>query len=266
MDRKKFIKTVGVGVLGSCVTNPLNARVFRVKNDFETCKTAWDHLCGKIGKAYDTDCFTYVHPTKKRPNVLIYGDSVSIKYTAKVRADLHGKATVIRLFKNGGSSHDFINNMNKMNQAMFHPSLEKGWSFQWDLIHFNVGLHDLKYLKGKHLNKKGTQVSSTETYKEHLDDICKYLQLTHPKAKLIFATTTPVPTGAKGRYKGDSVKYNKAALEVLKNYPQIVINDLYSYTIPNHATWMQELGNVHYNKIGFTAQGKEVARVIAEIL
>ena len=266
MKRKEFIKILGLGALGIGLTPNMFGGVGDKKSDYKICKAAWEKLCGNIGELYKTDGFKYVHPVKRKPNVLLYGDSISIKYTSEVRKSMEAEATVIRLFKNGGSSHDFISNMKKMNETMFQPHLEHGWKFKWDLIHFNVGLHDLKYLKGKNLNKNGKQVSSLKVYKENLENICKYLKENYPKAKLIFATTTPVPENAKGRYKGDSIKFNKAALEVLAKHPDIVINDLYSFTEPNSEEWAQEPGNVHYNELGFIKQGKEVARVISENL
>lgn len=266
MERKEFIKLLGVGALGMGIAPGALAALGNKRSDYESCKLAWEELCGNIGEVYETDGFKYVHPAKRIPNVLLYGDSISIKYTSAARENLEGQAILFRLFKNGGSSHHFIPNMNKMNESMFQPNLERGWKFKWDLIHFNVGLHDLKYLKGKHLNKNGKQVSSTSIYKDKLDEICKYLKAKYPKAKLVFATTTPVPANAKGRYEGDSIKFNKAALEVLVNYPDIAVNDLYAFTMPNLEEWAKEPGNVHYNKLGFTEQGKEVARVIAENL
>ncbi|TWU44259.1 hypothetical protein Q31b_17950 [Novipirellula aureliae] len=245
-----------------------NINVAKTISDKEICRVAWETLCGsKIAGVYKTDCFNYVHPAKGIPNVLLYGDSISIKYTSAVQKNLEGQATVFRLFKNGGSSDHFIPNMEKMHDAMFQPGLEGGWDFKWDLIHFNVGLHDLKYLKNGNLNKKeGKQVSSISVYKENLDGICKWLRSMFPNAKLIFSTTTPVPANAKGRFEGDSIKFNNAAREVLAKYPDIIINDLYTFTKPNIEEWAQEPGNVHYNELGFNAQGKEVARIIAENL
>ncbi|MEP1487557.1 MAG: SGNH/GDSL hydrolase family protein [Algibacter sp.] len=266
MKRKKFIKLFGAATLGLGLAPASVAGLNYKKSCFDTCKDAWDKLCGNIGKVYKTDGFKYVHPVKRIPNVLLYGDSISIAYTSEVRRILEGKATVIRLFKNGGSSNHFIPNMNKMNETMFQPNLKTGWKFKWDVIHFNVGLHDLKYLKGKHLNKNGKQVSSIDVYKENLDEICKYLKIQYPKAKLVFATTTPVPENAKGRFEGDSIKYNKAALEVLTKYPDIVINDLYTFTLPHLEEWAKEPGNVHYKELGFSKQGKEVARIVSENL
>ncbi|MFB9052659.1 SGNH/GDSL hydrolase family protein [Formosa undariae] len=266
MKRKEFIKVIGLGGLGvSLIPNGFSSN-FSAKTNEEICRLQWESLCGNIGEVYKTDAFKYVHPQKQKPNVLIYGDSISILYTSEARTQLEDKATVFRLFKNGGSSQNFIPNMDKLQEAMFQPNLKEGWDFKWDIIHFNVGLHDLKYLKGKNLNKEGVQVASISEYKSNLNAICEYLKSHFPKAKLIFATTTPVPANAKGRFEGDSIVYNKAALDVLKNYPDIVINDLYSFTKPHSEAWAQEPGNVHYKDVGFLAQGKEVAKIIAEQL
>lgn len=262
MKRKTFVKLIGAGTLGLIFNPVILASSNRKKTNHAICKKVWEQLCGKIGAVYNTDVFEYVKPIKRRPNVLIYGDSISIEYSSIVRELLKDKATVIRLFKNGGSSNNVISNLDKMYETMFQPYLNEGWNFKWDVIHFNVGLHDLKYLKGKHLNINGKQVSTLNTYKENLNLICKYLKKNFPKAKLIFATTTPVPEGAKGREKGDSIKYNAAALEVLARYPDIIINDLYSFTKPHQDIWAKEPGNVHYNKLGSQKQGMEVVRII----
>lgn len=93
-----------------------------------------------------------------------------------------------------------------------------------------------------------------------------YLKKHHPRAALIFATTTPVPGGGRGRRAGDAAKYNAAALQVLKRFPAVAINDLFAFTAPHHATWWTRPGNVHYNTAGTNAQGDEVARVIRAAL
>lgn len=263
MNRREFVQFLGSGILGVIIAPSVFANNSLKKTDHDICKITWEQLCGKIGEVYKTDAFKYVIPLRRKPNVLIYGDSISIGYTSMVRKNLEGKATVFRLFKNGGSSQNFIPNMEKLQETMFQPNLEKGWKFKWDLIHFNVGLHDLKYLNGKNLSKaNGKQVSSLAEYKTNLNEICVFLKTKFPKATLVFATTTPVPENAKGRYEGDSEKFNKAALEVLVNYPEIKINDLHAFTKPYMKEWAQEPGNVHYNKLGYINQGKEVAQVI----
>ncbi|MDV7139180.1 SGNH/GDSL hydrolase family protein [Maribacter sp. TH_r10] len=262
MERRKFLKYVGATSIYIGVSSCASTGFFRRKYDEGVCREAWGKLANK-GEA-----FAYVNPDKKLPNVFIYGDSISIGYTPTVRTELEGKANVFRFHKNGQSSNKFIPFMEKMKTTMFQPYLKGGWDFDWDVIHFNVGLHDLKYVKNGKLDlENGKQVNTIEKYKENLHGICAYLMKEYPKAKLIFATTTAVPDeGADGRVAGDSVKYNKAALEVLADYPSIAINDLYSFTKPNAKDWFIKPRNVHYNDLGKKEQGKEVAKIIAENL
>lgn len=262
MDRRKFVKYLGASSIFMGAVSCGATRLFGNSYDEEVCKEAWKKLAN-TGLAFE-----YVTPEPKLPKVLLYGDSISIGYTPKVRKVLEGKANVFRIFNNGQSSDMFIPKMEKLKQTMFQPYLKGGWDFKWDVIHFNVGLHDLKYLKDGKLDKEnGKQVNSTEVYKANLDAICVYLQKEYPKAKLIFATTTAVPDeGAEGRFAGDSEKYNLAAREVLAKYPSIAINDLYSFTKPNASEWHIKPGDVHYNDLGKTAQGKQVTKVIVENL
>ena len=95
-----------------------------------------------------------------------------------------------------------------MHQVMQDKTLDQPWNFEWDVIQFNVGLHDLKYLNGKKLDRKnGKQVTSLEEYEQNLNAIVVYLTQLAPDASLVFATTTSVPEGATGRDAGDASKY-----------------------------------------------------------
>jgi len=174
---------------------------------------------------------------------------------------------VYRLYCNGGDSSSVITKMKTMHDTMRNPRLAGHWDFDWDVIHFNVGLHDLKYMNGKKLDRvNGRQVTSTADYEKNLRAIIAYLKELAPQAKLIFVTTTPVPEGEAGRIAGDAAKYNQVALKVLKDYPEIGVNDLYAFTKPHHKEWWTKPGNVHFNTEGATAQGKESARVIEQEL
>ncbi|MCB1123900.1 MAG: SGNH/GDSL hydrolase family protein, partial [Verrucomicrobiae bacterium] len=62
------------------------------------------------------------------------------------------------------------------------------------------------------------------------------------------------------------IRYNRVAMSVLRDYPEVIVNDLYSFTLPHQKEWWTKPGNVHYNETGYTAQGKEVAGVIREAL
>ena len=232
--------------------------------DDALCRLTWKSLCGKLA---DKEYMKYVGPQKGLPNVLIYGDSISQDYTEIVRKELKNKASVFRIFKNGGPSSTVIKNMKILKKTMFQPYLKGGWDFEWDLIQFNVGLHDLKYLNGRTYDVvNGTQVTSPKQYKKILKEIITYFKKEHPKAKLIYVLTTPVPKGAKGRKEGDAAVFNNAALEVLELHPEIMVNDLYAFTKPNRAIWARGADNVHYNKLGQEAQGIEVAKFIKKII
>lgn len=196
-----------------------------------TSESAWNDLLVPTFTRIHKDGFEFVEHQKDIPNVFLYGDSISIHYTKHVRNNLKGDANVYRLHTNGGSSFGFISNMNLLHSTMKDKSLINPWDFQWDIIHFNVGLHDLKYTyKGKLNLKEGSQVSTIKGYKHRLRHIVQYLKVNFPNTKLIFATSTPIPEGTEGRVSGDAARYNEAALEVLKDYPEIKINDLYNFT------------------------------------
>ena len=145
--------------------------------------------------------FAPVTDDPKLPRVLLIGDSISVGYTLPVRALLQGKANVHRILENGGSTS---------------RGLEKLQSWlgdgKWDVIHFNWGLHDLKYMddKGKYVTPdQGKQVAPLPEYESNLRKLVARMKATG--AKLIWATITPIPDGElqPGRKFGDEAEYKK---------------------------------------------------------
>jgi arylsulfatase A-like enzyme/lysophospholipase L1-like esterase len=229
-------------------------------------KSAWKKLLmtsNPLGQV-TRDAYAYVERDPELPNVLLYGDSISIGYTPTTQAALKGQANVHRLHRNGSSSSQLIPFLEELHRAMQDERLKDPWDFQWDVIHFNVGLHDLKYVvDGNKLNKaEGKQVTAPQTYAQNLRKIVRYLQELAPSATLIFATTTPVPEGEPGRHAGDAAAYNQIALEVLEDFPEVLINDLFAFTKANMQEWAIVPGNVHFNELGRAKQGEQVAEVI----
>ncbi|MDB4199200.1 SGNH/GDSL hydrolase family protein [Polaribacter sp.] len=262
MKRRNAIKLLGLFGLATCAPTKLLSQV--VNQSADICKKAWESL-GKFNRIRYQ--FRYIEPVVNLPKVFIYGDSISIGYTEYVRASLKDKACVYRLHTNGQSSNHFITRMEALRKKMFEPYLKGGWDFEWDAIHFNVGLHDLKYLANKKLDKKnGTQVSTLKIYEENLHKIINYLKTNYPKAKLIFATTTPVPEGAAGRFAGDAIKFNKVALKVMQQYPTIIVNDLFRFSVPVIKEYGKKHGDVHYKAEGSRLQGTQVAQKIANAI
>lgn len=223
----------------------------------QTAKAAWTQL---VGNQADRPMYAYVEPQPELPNVLIYGDSISIGYTVGVREALADRANVFRIHRNGGSSAGAITILEQLESTMRAADLQDGWDFAWDVIHLNVGLHDLKYVNDS--NKldleNGKLVATVSEYKANLRRIIAHLQKNAPEAKVIFALTTKVPPGSNGRHENGELAYNAAAMEVLKRYPEIAVNDLRTASLP----W-EQLGNVHFKPDGIAAQAEHVAQVIA---
>lgn len=202
-------------------------------------------------KAKPADVFAPIVDDPKLPRVLLIGDSISMGYTFPVRKMLAGKANVHRVPENGG---DTARGLEKLDQWLGDKP--------WDVIHFNFGLHDLKRLRDGAYDVRGTQVRSVEDYAKNLDALVVRLKKTG--ATLIWATTTPVPAGARGRMKGDEVRYNAAAARVMKRHG-VQVNDLYGYILPNLAK-AQRPRDVHFPGKGSDMLGRRVASVISAAL
>lgn len=247
-----------------------SARAATPEQDFfdeSSAHIAWREMVPS--RLRENEAFRYIENKPTLPNVLIYGDSISINYTEEVRRQLDGKANIYRLHDNGGTSGSFLRKMKDLHTTMRDPLLDKPWNFDWDVIHFNAGIHDLTYRReddGERDKVAGKLTTPIPQYKKNLEEIFAYLRQLAPKAKLIFATTTPIPEDEPGRIADDAVRYNEAALEVIRKHPDIAINDLHALTKPNHAAWWRKPGDVHYNEAGSIAQGVQVAKVIREAL
>ena len=186
------------------------------------------------------------------PRVLLIGDSISMGYTVPTRTLLAGKVNLHRIPANGGPTLRGL--------ASIDAWLGKK---KWDVIHFNWGLHDLKYMgAGGKLDLKGKQQVPPEAYEKNLRQLVKRLKSTG--AKLIWAATTPVPQGAGGRKKGDAAAYNEIAAKIMKAN-QITINDLYGFALPRLKK-IQHPRNVHFSRGGSEALAEQVAASIRKAL
>ena len=136
----------------------------------------------------------------------------------------------------------------------------------WDVIHFNFGLHDIKYVDNmgeKTAVTKGKQNIHVDQYEKNLEVFVARLKKTG--AKLIFATTTPVPEGASGRVSGDAAKYNATAVRVMEKH-SIQINDLYALAMERQEK-IQRPRNVHFKKPeGYEVLARQVASYIEQAL
>jgi lysophospholipase L1-like esterase len=188
------------------------------------------------------------------PRVLLLGDSISIGYMLPVREKLAGRANIHRPGENCGET---ARGVRSLEQWLGHG--------KWDVIHFNFGLHDLKYLDaaGKYVTPdKGKQVALLPEYEANLRAIVARLRQTG--AKLIFATTTPVPAKSAGRIQHDEVRYNEVAKRVMAELG-VDVNDLHAFVLPRQAQ-IQRPNNVHFTDEGSAQLGAIVAEKIAAAL
>jgi acyl-CoA thioesterase-1 len=191
--------------------------------------------------------------------VLLIGDSISMGYTLDVRKLLDGKANVHRIPTNGGPTPNGLANL-------------KTWlgDKKWDVIHFNWGLHDLKFIVGEDKSKMVPaetpgakhQVEIAE-YEKNLAQLVSVMKATG--AKLIWCSTTPVVAETTGRRTDDVLKYNEAAARVMKA-AGVQINDLYAYALPRLGDGNQLEKNVHFSPAGSKMLAEKVASEIAAAL
>lgn len=216
---------------------------------FNVASSAWSQRANPVFSDPEID--------PNLPNVLLIGDSISMGYMIPARNALKGKANVFRPKTNCGPTTKGV------------AEIEQ-WlgDRKWDLIHFNHGLHDLKYMgpKGQNLADPEAEGSHQQVpmdeYKKNLRTIAERLKRTG--AVVIWRETTPVPEGSKGRVPGDSVKYNAAAAEVIKEIGGIATDPFYEFAMSVKKD--QRPANVHYTPAGSQQLGQHVAEVIEKAL
>jgi lysophospholipase L1-like esterase len=194
--------------------------------------------------------FAPVVDDPKLPRVLLIGDSISIGYTPATRKLLTGVANVHRIPEDGGPTSNGIAKIDKWLGA------GKGGG-KWDVIHFNWGLHDIKLDTGMH------QVP-IEQYEKNLWTLVKTMKATG--AKLIWASTTPVPEGklSPKRDDKDVAAYNAVAKKIMQE-ESVAINDLYAFALPRLKE-IQRPVNVHFTDAGSAVLAEEVAKAIRDAL
>jgi len=191
-----------------------------------------DKVAGK-STAWD-----FVKDDPKLPRVLLIGDSVSRGYTQPTRAALAGVANVHRAPANCGPTAAGVKNLEVW--------LGAG---KWDVIHFNFGIHD-----------RGTPAAD---YVNRLEAIVGRLEKTG--AKLVWASTTPIPDNPAQKQTARSiVEKNALAAEVMRKHG-IPTDDLFAALTPRLAE-LQNPHDVHFTGAGYEFLGAQVAAAIRAAL
>lgn len=204
-------------------------------------------------KQMDNPAFEFITRDSLLPDILLIGNSISIGYTYPVREALKGVANVYRIPENGGDTKKFLDKYEDWLSTM-----------EWDVIHINVGLHDLKRINDQgELDVKSPRRISPDQYQANLGKIFQILD-SETDARIIWATTTLVPEGSAGRIPSDEKLYNGRSLSLLDEFPDIHLNDLYGFSLGISS--LQREANVHYFPEGSEKLGLRVAEIIGELL
>ena len=187
-----------------------------------------DKIAGK------SNAWDFVKDDPKLPRVLLIGDSVSRGYTQPTRKVLEGKANVHRAPANCGPTASGLKNLDAW--------LGEG---KWDVIHFNFGIHD--------------RATPAADYVKRLEEIVARLEKTG--AKLIWASTTPIPDNpAQKQTAASIVEKNALAAEVMKKHG-IPTDDLFAAMTP-HLAKLQNPNDVHFTGEGYDFLGAKVGEAI----
>ncbi|MCI0533875.1 MAG: SGNH/GDSL hydrolase family protein [Verrucomicrobiales bacterium] len=177
----------------------------------------------------------------KLPRVLLIGDSIVRDYYPEVEKRLAGKSFVARL-----ATSRFVAD------PVLHKEIElvlEGTKF--DVIVFNNGMHGWQHSEAK--------------YREAFPKIIKTIQAHAPKAKLIWATTTPLRDG-KGVTGDTKAEYSDERIAARNALAEEVVAARTIETVDLNAA-VQGRSELHSDNVHFNGQGNQMlaAQVCAAV-
>lgn len=178
------------------------------------------------------------------PHVLLIGNSITRGYHGKVEQALQGKAYIGRL-SNSKSVGD---------PALLEEIAVILKNTKFDIIHFNNGLHGFDYTE--------------EEYDKNFPKLIKVIRKYAPKAKLIWATITPIRTGKDMLDFAPVTERLKVRNEIaLKHVERIglEVNDLWKVVI-DHPEYYAGGDGIHPIDAGYSALAEQVFKVITSNL
>ena len=187
-------------------------------------------------------------------NVLLIGDSIRMGYDKQVKKALEGKASVIFPEDNCQFAQYVF--------RYFHEWFSGVDGKDFDVIHWNAGLHDVLRLFGEE------PTTPLDVYEYYIDRTCTRMKKLCPNARVIFATCTKVNEAKMNpdfmRYNSDIAKYNEAAVKIVKKHG-FEVNDLHelSVSLPDEA--MSDAFH-YYTDIGTEAMTKQVLSYVESAL
>lgn len=179
------------------------------------------------------------------PRVLLIGDSIARDYYPEVEKQLAGKAFVARL-----ATSRFLADPVLLREIALVLNDAK-----FDVIHFNNGMH-------------GWQHDETE-YRRAFPKFIKTIRAHAPKARLIWATTTPLRDGkgvtsdTNAEYSDERIAARNAIAAEIVAAQKIPIVDL-NAAVRGHPEFHSD--NVHFNSNGTQILAAQVSAAIEKLL
>lgn len=179
------------------------------------------------------------------PRVLLIGDSIVRDYYPEVEKRLAGRAYVGRL-----STSRYIGDPVLLKEIESVLDERK-----YDVVHFNNGMH-------------GWQHSEAE-YEKAFPKFLKTIRSHAPRAKLIWASTTPLRDGkgvtydTHAEYSDDRIAARNAIAAELVSARKIPIDDL-NAAVRGHPEYHSD--NVHFNGQGIQVEAAQVSAEIGKLL
>jgi lysophospholipase L1-like esterase len=175
------------------------------------------------------------------PRVLLIGDSITQGYYQQVADTLKGKVSVARL---------------TTSKSVGDPSLLAEVSLvldqcRFDVVHFNNGLHGWGY--------------SEAEYQKHFPELIATIRKRAPKAKLVWATITPMRQPGKLDVIAEGTKRVQARNKIAEGIvakEEIAVDDLYGLVKDHPEYWSND--GVHFNGKGIAIQAEQVVKRILE--
>jgi len=179
------------------------------------------------------------------PRVLLIGDSIARDYYSDVEKHLAGKAFVARL-----CTSRFVADPVLLKEIALVLDQAK-----FDVIQFNNGMHGWQH--------------SEEEYRKALPALIKTIRAHAPKAKLVWATTTPLRDGkgvtydTKADYSDERIAARNSIAAAIATAQKIPTDDL-NAAMRGHSEYHSD--NVHFNGQGVQIQAAQVATEIEKLL
>ena len=185
--------------------------------------------------------------------ILLIGDSIRMGYDKYVKLAFEGEAEVYYPDENCRFAAFVTRNLHEWKKRLALDDV--------DLVHWNVGLwDDLVLLDGECL-------TPLPIYCYYIERICRLIKLFFPKAKVIFATSTPIQEKlfmTCKRFNKDTERYNEEAVAIVKRHG-FEINDLYSAMVNMPTEYYSDLTHP-YTAGGAKLLTEQVVSVIEKAL